>query len=242
MTQEAPDTSQWLTTAEVAFILKVSERTIQRRCEAGKLVCKRHTDENGEAWRVSAASVPGALVSPVVTTGDDRKTPPGDEVATTAHTQYERESPESGATLTTGDDADDNVTTSVVTTDDSKFEAVAGEVHQLRSEIEQLKGVLVGGMLAQVNERLAKLDELPSADDRRAEMAQAVREGITEALQASTAQQAEREAQTASKDDVRAILDELKRVQDTNARLSGELEQLREARQGRGFWARLFGG
>jgi hypothetical protein len=73
--------AEWLTTSEVAARLKISERTVQRRCKSDKLKCKRVMTEDGVSWQVDATSLP---------TGDDindRLTPSDDGVTTGDDTQ-----------------------------------------------------------------------------------------------------------------------------------------------------------
>lgn len=43
--------------AEAAHALKVSERTIRRRCENGKLRARLTTTEAGRTWRIEAAAI-----------------------------------------------------------------------------------------------------------------------------------------------------------------------------------------
>jgi hypothetical protein len=50
--------TEWLTTSEVAARLKISERTVQRRCASGKLRARRVTTDEGVFWQVDAASLP----------------------------------------------------------------------------------------------------------------------------------------------------------------------------------------
>lgn len=55
-----PTASTWLTVAEAAAALKVSPRTIRRRCESGELVAELEAGESGtggRAWRIDAADV-----------------------------------------------------------------------------------------------------------------------------------------------------------------------------------------
>lgn len=66
-TSPAPG-ARWLTTAEAATLLKVHERTIQRRASKGKIEARKVSDETGERWEVRVAA--------------DRLPTPPDRVAT----------------------------------------------------------------------------------------------------------------------------------------------------------------
>ncbi len=84
-------TPEYLTVSQAAAALKISERTVQRRCKSGKLGARQVTTETGQAWEVDAATLP---------TGADRVTTP-----------FERE-PIAADKLPTGDAiAADRVTT-----------------------------------------------------------------------------------------------------------------------------------
>lgn len=49
-----------LTVSQVAAILSVSERTVRRRCESGKLAAQLVTTESGKVWEIEAAAVQSA--------------------------------------------------------------------------------------------------------------------------------------------------------------------------------------
>lgn len=49
-----------LTVSQAAAILSVSERTVRRRCESGKLDAHLVTTESGKVWEIEAAAVEGA--------------------------------------------------------------------------------------------------------------------------------------------------------------------------------------
>lgn len=246
---------QWLTVAEAVGLLKRSDKTVRRMIERGDLEGELSTTERGREWRIKAASV-YAHISLHVTEGDGRQrrnlTEPNGSPLDRKDSVTEGKTESDSNYVPEGDG---RVTEAMTEPQNSQIEAVAGEVHQLRGEIENLKAFIAGGAMQALNERLATL---PDAEAMRAALAenqeqtaQIVAQSIEKALEASAAQQQEREAQRetqrearmASKDDVKAILEELKRVQDTNARLSSELEQLHEnQQQKRGFFGRLFGG
>lgn len=67
-------TSDWLSVAEAAAALKVSERTARRRCEAGKLAARLVTTENGRQWRVDPAAVQSTLSAPAADASDSQST------------------------------------------------------------------------------------------------------------------------------------------------------------------------
>ncbi len=55
-------TSGWLTASEAAARLQISERTVRRRCEAGKLRALLVTEESGQVWRIDPTSCGQAAV------------------------------------------------------------------------------------------------------------------------------------------------------------------------------------
>ena len=57
-----PD-SEYVTASQVAAHLKISERTVRRRCEAGKLAAKLEATHGGKAWLIEAAALEGAANS-----------------------------------------------------------------------------------------------------------------------------------------------------------------------------------
>lgn len=52
-----PFAAQWLTVAEVADLLGVTPRTIQKRCKAGKLDACTVETPTGDQWQINAANV-----------------------------------------------------------------------------------------------------------------------------------------------------------------------------------------
>lgn len=68
--------TQWLTVSEVAARLKISERTVQRRCKSGRLQAHLETGEDGAAWLIDSATLPtsdaiAADAAANLPTGDD---------------------------------------------------------------------------------------------------------------------------------------------------------------------------
>jgi len=96
--ESTPESAQWLTVSQAAAALGISERTVQRRCKAGKLAARLATTETGQTWEVKAAALP---------TGDDR-VPPHIERAADIRADVP-----TGAAI-----ADDTVTPMVTTGDD----------------------------------------------------------------------------------------------------------------------------
>jgi hypothetical protein len=87
--------TQWLTVSEVAARLKISERTVQRRCKSGRLAARLETDENGAAWLVDGATLPtGAAIA----ADTDDNVPTGDDKP------FKSESAQSVASVATGAD------------------------------------------------------------------------------------------------------------------------------------------
>ena len=52
--------AQWLTTSQASAALGVSERTVQRRCNAGKLTARKVITGDGEKWEVNLGAAIGA--------------------------------------------------------------------------------------------------------------------------------------------------------------------------------------
>jgi len=61
--------SAWLTVSQAAAALGVSERTIRRRCESGKIASHLATTENGREWQIEAAAVISAGTSEAAAIG-----------------------------------------------------------------------------------------------------------------------------------------------------------------------------
>jgi hypothetical protein len=55
--QSEPSATEWRTVAQVASLLKITPRAIQRRCQAGKYITRRVDTPKGEAWEIDAASI-----------------------------------------------------------------------------------------------------------------------------------------------------------------------------------------
>ena len=97
---------QWLTTSAAAAALGVSERTIQRRAQAGKLTARKVVTGDGEKWEVqlsadSAAKVvppsddtinkrEKVSVAPQIGDGADRVTPEGADSGATSEAAFLR--------------------------------------------------------------------------------------------------------------------------------------------------------
>ncbi len=63
MNENTAGTRDWLTVSEVAARLKISERTVQRRCKNGQLAARFETREDGAAWLIDGATLPtGAAI------------------------------------------------------------------------------------------------------------------------------------------------------------------------------------
>lgn len=57
------DSAQWLTVSQAAAALEVSERTIRRRCDSGRLAARLATTDNGKEWQIEAAAVGATDIS-----------------------------------------------------------------------------------------------------------------------------------------------------------------------------------
>jgi hypothetical protein len=104
MNEAASTRDEWLTVSEVAARLKISERTVQRRCKSGKLTARLESGDDGAAWLINGATLP---------TGDAITADTADNVPTGDATPNESESAQSVgsvtpdvATLPTGADTD----------------------------------------------------------------------------------------------------------------------------------------
>ncbi len=87
MNSRSPE-SEFLTVSQAAAALGVSERTVQRRCAAGKLRARRVATETGQTWEIEAAELPTGAA----------KLPTG------ADTGFESETAQSVGTLPTAAD------------------------------------------------------------------------------------------------------------------------------------------
>lgn len=256
------DTSTWLTVAQAAQRLNVAERTVQRRCEKGQLEAQRVTTSEGVAWRINPASVPTAadIGADSVPTGAANM-----QGAATAPTGVPPYSGVNGGSVpTAADDAPTGVPTGadlMAMGADAELKAVAGEVHQLRGEIEQLKAFIAGGAMQALSERLSSL---PDADTVRAIVAEdraAAQQAILDAVaatmaerdeqradvppaatQADVAQAVERATREATEAAEKAAAAREQKLLDALASVRGELAELRENPPRRGFLGRLFGG
>jgi hypothetical protein len=229
-----PDTSQWLTVSEAASHLGVSVRAVQKRCKSGTLAARRIETPQGAKWEIDA----NQLTRTWTRTGE-----PGREAANEpANSGREPRAlhAQNGANL----DANSShiVREPANEPDASSIQAITGDVARLSNEVEALKAFIAGGAMQAISERLAAL---PDAEALRAALAenqeqsaamvaQAVEKGITAALQADTGKEAAA---------ARLADEQNQKLLDAVARLSGEVEALREDREKkRGFFGRLFGG
>ncbi len=60
MSDENASDEDWVSVAEAAALMKVSPRTVRRRCEAGEIIAELEASENGTgglAWRIDATSI-----------------------------------------------------------------------------------------------------------------------------------------------------------------------------------------
>jgi hypothetical protein len=120
---EAPSTraDEWLTVSQTAAALEVSERTVRRRCENGKLAARLTTTDSGAAWEVSAAAVKAADAAAIT--------------ADTLRTRSESESDEAAAIPT--DTADSAPQAAAIAADSGFLAHLQSENAFLRVAIEQ---------------------------------------------------------------------------------------------------------
>jgi hypothetical protein len=128
----------WLTVSQAAAVLGVGERTVQRRCKAGKLSCREVTTESGQRWEVEAATL---------ATGDDSLRQ-GDDTPSRGNGRVTTAAPDTGDRVTTGEDARlgrlegymardlELVISAAVST------AVAAAVAPLQAELRELRAVI----------------------------------------------------------------------------------------------------
>ncbi len=71
-----PSATQWRTVAQVAQLLGITPRAIQRRCQAGKYVTRRVETPKGEAWEIDAASIETTATGTTNATATDHERQP----------------------------------------------------------------------------------------------------------------------------------------------------------------------
>jgi len=219
----APNFDGWLTIAQVAARLNRNEKTVRRMIARKDLTAEKITTGTGKEWRIMPnGALEGAGQVPDIVPGTNGQEPDGagpqPDVVPDSVPGLSMDTAGRGAGI-------------VPDIQSPQIQAITGDVARLSGEVEAMKAFIAGGAMQAITERLAAL---PDAEQSAAMMAQAVQEGITAALQADTA----KEAQAA-----RLADEQNQKLLDAVARLSGEVEALREDRQEkRGFFGRLFGG
>ena len=189
---------EWLTVTEAAARLGVSEKTLRKRIKSGQIEAQKVTlPAGGVAWRVTADALNGA-VGPL-----PRLEAVGRTIEGTGILASEREGGVKEA-KNTALEANGTESVGIVPhregiEKERSDPALVGRVDALSNEVEQLKAFIAGGAMQAISERLAIL---PDAEALRALMvenqeqtaqmtAQAVKDGLTEALQADSIQRAE---------------------------------------------------
>ncbi len=139
----------WLTVAEAARRLKVSERAIQRRCKAGKLHARLIPTPTGQQWEINAEKLERA---PTETTRADAQgadsTDRDDKAAATLTTEATQETTETtlkAATPTTGttqgadrdDRSRDTLAAALMSEKDARIVDLRGQLEAARAQIEQ---------------------------------------------------------------------------------------------------------
>src|SRR5438067_12398515 len=82
MTDESPETGEWLTLAAAADKLGVSIDTVRRRLHRGELISKQELTRFGKAWMVQIEDLPSVGQSPTqeVPTAAQQVPSPGDNL------------------------------------------------------------------------------------------------------------------------------------------------------------------
>lgn len=133
---EASTRDEWLTVSQVAAALEISERTVRRRCENGKLAARLITADSGPVWQIEAAAVIAADAAATLLqaadglrTGDKSE---GDEAADTA-AKVEK------AADTPADTLPESLRTPAVIAADSDTRVLALENEMLREALQREK-------------------------------------------------------------------------------------------------------
>ncbi len=141
--------AQWITVAEAARHLKISERAIQRRCKAGKLHARLIPTPTGQQWEINAEKLERA---PTATTSADAqgadsndRDDTGATTPTTETTQGTTETTLKVATPATGttpgadrdDRSRDTLTAALMSEKDARIVDLRGQLEAARAQIEQ---------------------------------------------------------------------------------------------------------
>ena len=78
--QSAQKGAQWLTVSQAAALLGVSERTIRRRCEGGKLAARLESTASGPAWLIDADALRTPAANAAAMPADTRPSAPAPEI------------------------------------------------------------------------------------------------------------------------------------------------------------------
>jgi excisionase family DNA binding protein len=212
--EATPASGEWLTVSQAAALLRVSERTVRRRCEAGKLSARLETTPTGPAWLIEAADIPAASAADAAANNQ----------ASAANLRPELDE---AADVSAG-----NSSMPADAADIPADNAIALRVNEMSGEIEQLKSFIAGGIMAQI---AARLEQVPSAEQMR----DAVEQGIAAAVKNSDG--ASRDDVVNA---VAPVLERLEQIEASNAALRAENEALKAEmdKKSRGFFGRLFGG
>ena len=143
MSHSEADASTWLTTSQAAARLGISERTVRRRCEGGKLAAHQVTTDSGREWRVDPAAVgadssgQAADTAPAkLRTGADTQEQPADTCGQAA------DGVRTPAAKQVAAPADSSGQGAAITADAPATAADTSREQELREEVKFLRGVV----------------------------------------------------------------------------------------------------
>jgi hypothetical protein len=163
---------RWLSVAEAAAQLSLSERTVRRRCENGKLTARIESTPSGKAWLVCLQSL--EETADHVTEGVLEEAP---------QAQSSTRSQDTAATTTAIVPVLERSVSTPAATPLANAPAnseVLAEVGELRHDVEQIKAYLTGQITAEMRDTLATL---PSRDDIRDDLTTAMSAALSPVMQ-----------------------------------------------------------
>ena len=160
---------RWLSVAEAATQLSLSERTVRRRCESGKLTARIESTPSGKAWLV--------CLHPLKETADPMTEGVLEEAP---QAQSSTRSQDTAATSTAIVPVLERSVSTPAATPLANAAANSEVLAELRHDVEQIKAYLTGQITAEMRDTLATL---PSRDDIRDDLTAAMSAALLPVMQ-----------------------------------------------------------